>query len=43
LADGTAIVPSGPESNLPFELISNGLGQDCWALWDPAGERWTWE
>ena len=43
LADGTAIVPSGAESNLPFELISNGLSQDCWALWDPVGERWGWE
>jgi hypothetical protein len=35
--------PRGAESNLPFELISNGLSQDGWALWDEAAGRWSWE
>ena len=42
-ADGRPVLPTPSESNLPFELISNGLSQDCWALWDPAAERWGWE
>jgi hypothetical protein len=42
-ADGRQIEPSGSESNLPFELISNGVSQDCWALWDTEAERWGWE
>jgi len=41
--DGRKITPSGGRSNLPIELISNGLAQECWALWDAAGKRWTWE
>ncbi|MGE3510964.1 MAG: hypothetical protein AB7N65_19005 [Vicinamibacterales bacterium] len=35
--------PSGMDSNLPIELVSNGLSQDCWALWDPVASRWGWE
>jgi len=42
-ADGQRIEPSGTESNLPFELLSNGLSQDCWALWDAEAGRWSWE
>lgn len=42
-ADGQKIEPSGGQSNLPFELMSNGLSQDCWAFWDEAGKRWSWE
>lgn len=42
-ADGRLIEPSGRDSNLPIELISNGVSQDCWALWDKASERWGWE
>jgi hypothetical protein len=42
-ADGRKIEPAGGKSNLPIELISNGLAQECWALWDDAGKRWTWE
>ncbi|HEX6314051.1 MAG TPA: hypothetical protein VFZ73_04300 [Gemmatimonadaceae bacterium] len=42
-ADGVEIEPSGSESNLPLELISNGVSQDCWALWEPDTERWGWE
>jgi hypothetical protein len=30
-------------SNLPIELTSNGLAQECWALWDPASKTWGWE
>lgn len=42
-SDGQRIEPSGGESNLPFELLSNGLSQDCWALWDKTAQRWSWE
>jgi hypothetical protein len=37
------VTPTATESRLPFELISNGLSQDCWALWQPDGKRWSWE
>jgi hypothetical protein len=37
------VVPTGSESNLPLELISNGVAQDCWALWNTATRRWEWE
>jgi hypothetical protein len=42
-SDGQIVQPGGGESNLPFELISNGLSQDCWAFWDEVTERWSWE
>jgi hypothetical protein len=42
-ADGQRIEPSLTEANLPFELLSNGLSQHCWAFWDEASERWLWE
>jgi hypothetical protein len=42
-ANDQLIQPSGRESNLPLELTSNGVGQDCWALWNPAAKRWGWE
>jgi hypothetical protein len=42
-SDGQAVRPSGQASNLPVELMSNGLSQDCWALWDASGARWGWE
>jgi hypothetical protein len=35
--------PRGRESNLPIELIDNGLGQECWAFWNKAANRWSWE
>jgi hypothetical protein len=41
--DGQPVQPSGRDSNLPIELTSNGLAQDCWALWNATGERWEWE
>jgi len=41
-ADGQQIKPEGRESNLADELIANGLAQECWALWDPAGKKWGW-
>lgn len=43
LSNGTPVTPLGRESNLPVELISNGLSQDCWALWDPQAKSWGWE
>ena len=43
LADGKPIEITGTESNLPIELLSNGLSQVCWAFWDPAERRWMWE
>jgi hypothetical protein len=42
-ADGQLVRPSGRESNLPVELTSNGLAQECWALWNSASGRWEWE
>ncbi len=41
--NGEQIVISGNDSNLPIELTSNGLGQECWAYWDPTAKRWSWE
>jgi hypothetical protein len=31
------------ESNLPLELISTGLAQDCWAVWNKTTKKWEWE
>jgi hypothetical protein len=42
-SDGRLVRPRGSESNLPIELISNGLGQECWAYWNAANKRWSWE
>ena len=37
------ITPRGSDSNLPLELTSTGLAQDCWALWNEAAGKWEWE
>ena len=42
-ADGQKIEANPSKPTLPFELMSNELSQDCWALWDPAGKKWGWE
>jgi hypothetical protein len=42
-ANGRHIEPMGTESNLPFELLENGIAQECWALWDETEKRWSWE
>jgi hypothetical protein len=42
-ADGVLVRMAPGESNLPIELTSNGLAQECWALWDPSARRWSWE
>ncbi len=42
-ADGQKIQPRAADSNLPYELTSNGLSQDPWAFWDPAAKKWGWE
>jgi hypothetical protein len=42
-SDGKLVQPSGRQSNLPVELTSNGLAQECWALWNSASARWEWE
>jgi hypothetical protein len=42
-ADGQKIEPGARQSNLPFELNSNGLSQDCYAFWDEAAKNWDWE
>jgi hypothetical protein len=42
-SDDKPVRPSGSESNLPIELTSNGLAQDCYAFWDKATEKWSWE
>lgn len=41
--DGEQVVITGGDSNLPLELTSNGLGQECWAYWNPETTRWDWE
>lgn len=42
-ADDRKVVPDARESNLPPELISTGLAQDCWAVWNRAARKWEWE
>ena len=42
-ADGQRIDPGAGQSNLPFEVTSNGLSQNCWAFWSPAEAKWGWE
>jgi hypothetical protein len=42
-ADGQKIEPRATQSNLPYELTANGIAQECYALWDPAGRKWGWE
>jgi hypothetical protein len=42
-ADGQKIEPGARQSNLPFEVTSNGLSQECWAFWEGAGKTWDWE
>jgi hypothetical protein len=42
-ANGEAVIPKGRESNLPVELLDNGISQDCWALWEKSTKRWGWE
>jgi hypothetical protein len=37
------VVPDRYESNLPLELISTGLAQDCWAAWNKTTKKWEWE
>lgn len=41
--NGEEIVPRGTDSNLPLELTSNGLGQECWAFWEADKQLWSWE
>ena len=37
------VEPDRLESNLPLELISTGLAQDCWAVWNKTTKKWEWE
>jgi hypothetical protein len=37
------VMPRLRESNLPVGLTSNGLAQECWAMWEKANGRWSWE
>jgi len=37
------VEPDRLESNLPLELISTGLAQDCWAVWNKTTNKWEWE
>lgn len=41
--DGEKVAVTGSDSNLPIELTSNGLGQECWAFWEGNAKRWSWE
>ncbi len=36
------VMPDRYESNLPLELISTGLAQDCWAAWNKTTNKWEW-
>lgn len=38
-----AIRPRGAQSDLPLAFLDNGLAQECWALWDKTGQRWSWK
>jgi hypothetical protein len=42
-ANGEAVKPKGRDSNLPVELLDNGISQDCWAFWEKPSNRWSWE
>lgn len=42
-SDGQIVKPKGSDSNLPLELMSNGLSQEPWAFWDKDAKRWSWE
>jgi hypothetical protein len=42
-ANDQRVVPRLRDSNLPIELTSNGLAQECWAFWDQSGGRWSWD
>jgi hypothetical protein len=42
-ANDQRVMPRLRESNLPIQLTSNGLAQECWAMWDRATGRWSWE
>jgi hypothetical protein len=42
-ANDAAVTPKGRESNLPVELLDNGISQDCWALWEKSTKRWGWD
>jgi hypothetical protein len=42
-ADGYSVKPDYRESNLPLELTSTGLAQDCWAVWNKTTRKWEWE
>jgi hypothetical protein len=41
--NGEQIEITGGDSNLPIELTSNGLSQECWAFWEADARRWSWE
>ena len=41
--NGEKIEITGRDSNLPLELTSNGLSQECWAFWETQEQRWSWE
>lgn len=42
-SDDVLVPPTGRDSRLPIELLSNGVSQDCWAVWDPTTRSWGWE
>ena len=41
--NGEEVKITGSVSNLPIELMSNGLSQECWAFWEADGKLWSWE
>jgi hypothetical protein len=40
--NGNQVRITGRDSNLPIELTSNGLGQECWAFWEKDTKHWSW-
>lgn len=42
-SNGAEVRPRGRESNLPVELLANGVSNDeCWAMWKLAEKKWDW-
>ena len=40
--DGELIEPLGTMSGLPDAFLDNGLGQECYALWNAGSNAWDW-
>jgi len=42
-SNGKEVKSRGRESNLPVELLANGVAnEECWAMWKKAESKWDW-